>query len=132
MTTPLDYEMKHQTCSNYELATYLGVSDKSVSRWRTGDAEPTAAHKKQIAQYLGIKVWTLWPHLWKMEDLEEQYESLKIRLACYHYKDPRFATLCSQLAAISVKLYIRTIKRKKEEGPDPYIIPQSMRESLSC
>ena len=131
MTTPLDYEMKHQFCSNYELANYLGVSEKSVSRWRTGDAEPTAAHKKQIAQYLGVKVWTLWSNIWKIEDLEEQYESLKNRLACYHYKDPRFATLCSRLAAIGVKLYIRAVKRKKkEEGPDPYIIPTQMEPYL--
>lgn len=131
--TPLELEMKRQLCSNYELASFIGVSYKTVSRWVCGNTEPTAAHKKQIAQYLGIKPCKLWPNLWDMEDLEKQYEVLKHRLMCYHYKAPRFASLCSQLAVISVKLYIRTIKRKKkEEGPDPYILPQSMHESLSC
>jgi transcriptional regulator with XRE-family HTH domain len=41
------------------LALLLGVGERTVRRWETGEAIPTAAHTRRLAKRLGVTVEAL-------------------------------------------------------------------------
>ena len=128
--TLLSAEMFKQGCTIPELAKVCNVSESTVYKWRIGEIEPTAANKKQIAQYLAVKPYSLWPAMWKLPDISEEYDSVNQRIMLYNYKADysRFQDLCRRRAALSVKLYVRNRRKMRtfNSVTDDYCTPYNI------
>ena len=127
----LSTEMFKQGCSIPELAKACNVSETTVIKWRSGETEPTAANKKLIAQYLAVKPYYLWPDMWKLPDISEEYDNInrKIMLSNYKADYSRFQILCRRRAALSVKLYTRDRRKMRtfDSGiNDSYVLPSDI------
>lgn len=120
-----------------QLADATGFCDNTIVDYRMGRSRPRPAQQKIIADILCCEPEDIWPGEKALGvNYEERYESITHRIMLCNYRDDckKFQQLCSQRAALSVKICAGASRARFTNCAPDYIksdVPSRMTASLS-
>ena len=105
---------KHHKLTQGELAIHMNYSDKSVSKWETGETTPSVEILKKLADFYGIKIDGILDENFKIEKDTNKKQKVYSKL------------FISLLGVVSVWLFTVTlfvlVNVSKEPFPHPWML----------